>query len=117
MQDAKTNFSKRLNFSRKRWQRAKQRLTKVIKQVKDKLVTALKNFGSKAMSFAKAPKIKVQKDIQNMILTTMVVTGLAILAGSIKIIFTDLSGSDMGLSEVLLGSRTGEAISLGIGLS
>lgn len=89
----------------------------MIKQVKDKLVTALKNFGSKAMSFAKAPKIKVQKDIQNMILTTMVVTGLAILAGSIKIIFTDLSGSDMGFSEVLLGSRTGEAISLGIGLS
>ena len=89
----------------------------MIKEFKGRLLTALKSFVSKLITFVKAPKLELQKDIQNMIASSVFVVGVAILAGTTKIILTDINGSDMGLSTLLLGSRTGESISLGIGLN
>ncbi len=88
-----------------------------MKEFKGRLLMTLKSFVSKLMAFVKAPKFEVQKDIQNRIASSVFVVGVAILAGASKIILTDINGSNMSLSTLLLGSRTGEAISLGIGLT
>ena len=89
----------------------------MIKEVKGRLVNALKRVAPRAMSFVRAPKSKFQQDIINVIASTVFVVGIAILAWVGRIMLNDVSVWEKGLSSILLGSRTGEAISLGLGLN